>query len=39
MNRLAILAASGHGKLADITELYGWRDVVFYDSAIGMEAW
>lgn len=34
MNRLAILGASGHGKvLADIAELCGWREVVFYDDA------
>ncbi|WP_060483753.1 acetyltransferase [Pseudomonas sp. NBRC 111123] len=34
MRRLAILGASGHGKvLADIAELCGWPEVVFYDDA------
>lgn len=34
MKRLAILGASGHGKvLADMAELCGWREVVFYDDA------
>jgi len=34
MNRLAILGASGHGKvLADIAELCGWKEVVFFDDA------
>lgn len=31
---LAILGASGHGKvLADIAELTGWEDIVFFDDA------
>lgn len=31
---LAILGASGHGKvLADIAELTGWEEIVFYDDA------
>ena len=34
MNRLAILGGSGHGKvMAEIAELCGWREVVFYDDA------
>jgi len=34
MKRLAILGASGHGKVvAEIAELTGWDDVVFYDDA------
>lgn len=34
MKRLAILGASGHGKVvADAAELSGWDDVVFYDDA------
>ncbi len=34
MNKLAILGASGHGKvLAEIAELCGWREVEFYDDA------
>lgn len=34
MKRLAILGASGHGKvLADIAQSCGWREVVFYDDA------
>ncbi|BHH85101.1 acetyltransferase [Desulforhopalus sp. 52FAK] len=34
MKRLAILGASGHGKVvADAAELSGWTDVVFYDDA------
>lgn len=33
-NRLAILGASGHGKvLADVAEASGWDEVVFYDDA------
>lgn len=32
--RLAILGASGHGKVvADAAELAGWREVVFFDDA------
>lgn len=31
---LAILGASGHGKvLADIAELTGWKEIVFFDDA------
>lgn len=34
MKRLAILGASGHGKVvADTAELCGWDDVVFFDDA------
>ena len=34
MNKLAILGASGHGKvLADMAELLGWKHVVFFDDA------
>jgi len=34
MKRLAILGASGHGKVvAEIAELVGWEDIVFYDDA------
>lgn len=34
MKRLAILGASGHGKVvADIAELNGWDEVVFFDDA------
>ena len=34
MNKLAILGASGHGKvLAEIAELNGWCDIVFFDDA------
>ena len=34
MKRLAILGASGHGKvLADCAELCGWDEVVFFDDA------
>ena len=34
MNRLAILGASGHGKVvADSAECVGWKDIVFYDDA------
>lgn len=34
MNRLAILGASGHGKVvAEIAELTGWDEVVFFDDA------
>ena len=34
MNRLAILGASGHGKVvADSAECAGWKDIVFYDDA------
>ncbi|WP_020681714.1 acetyltransferase [Marinobacterium rhizophilum] len=34
MKRLAILGASGHGKvLADMAELLGWQDVIFFDDA------
>lgn len=34
MKRLAILGASGHGKvLADTAELSGWSEVVFFDDA------
>lgn len=34
MSRLAIFGASGHGKvLADIAELNGWEEVVFFDDA------
>lgn len=34
MRRLAILGASGHGKvIADAALLQGWDDVVFYDDA------
>lgn len=34
MKRLAILGASGHGKVvADIAELSGWDEVVFFDDA------
>ena len=34
MSNLAILGASGHGKvLADIAELTGWNNIVFYDDA------
>lgn len=32
MNKLAILGASGHGKvLADMAELIGWQNVIFFD--------
>lgn len=32
MERLAILGASGHGKvIADCAELVGWNEIVFYD--------
>ncbi len=34
MNKLAILGASGHGKVAaEIAELSGWEKVVFFDDA------
>ena len=34
MRRLAILGASGHGKvIAEIAELCGWSDIVFFDDA------
>ncbi|NOR68603.1 MAG: acetyltransferase [Methylomarinum sp.] len=34
MKRLAILGASGHGKVvAEIAELSGWADIVFFDDA------
>ncbi|MEE1922834.1 acetyltransferase [Pseudomonas sp. 148P] len=34
MRRLAILGASGHGKvIADIAECCGWQDLVFFDDA------
>ncbi len=34
MKRLAILGASGHGKVvAEIAELSGWNEIVFYDDA------
>lgn len=34
MKRLAILGASGHGKIvAEIAELTGWKEVIFYDDA------
>ncbi|ANG61795.1 acetyltransferase [Marinobacterium aestuarii] len=34
MKRLAILGASGHGKvLADMAELVGWGETVFFDDA------
>ncbi len=34
MKRLAILGASGHGKVvADAAELCGWEEIVFYDDA------
>lgn len=34
MNRLAILGASGHGKVvADCAERSGWKEIVFYDDA------
>lgn len=34
MRRLALLGASGHGKVvADAAELIGWEDVVFFDDA------
>ena len=34
MKRLAILGASGHGKVvADAAELSGWNEVVFFDDA------
>lgn len=34
MRRLAIVGASGHGKVvAEIAELSGWRNIVFFDDA------
>lgn len=34
MTKLAILGASGHGKvLADMAELLGWNEVIFFDDA------
>lgn len=34
MNRLAVLGASGHGKvIADLAEILGWHEVVFFDDA------
>ncbi len=34
MNRLAVLGASGHGKVvADTAECCGWRSVEFFDDA------
>lgn len=34
MKRLAILGASGHGKVAaEIAELIGWQEIVFFDDA------
>jgi sugar O-acyltransferase (sialic acid O-acetyltransferase NeuD family) len=34
MKRLAILGASGHGKVvAEIAELLGWSEIVFFDDA------
>lgn len=34
MNKLALLGASGHGKvLADMAELLGWQHIDFYDDA------
>lgn len=35
MKRLAILGASGHGRVvADAAELAGWREVCFFDDAV-----
>ena len=35
MKRLAVLGASGHGKVvADIAECCGWEEVVFFDDAL-----
>ena len=44
MKRLAIVGASGHGKVvADIAELQGWGEVVFFDDAYpdvsSLECW
>ncbi len=44
MKRLAVLGASGHGKVvADAAELEGWDDVVFFDDAwpsvLKMDIW
>jgi len=34
MKTLAILGASGHGKVvAEIAELVGWQDIIFFDDA------
>ena len=34
MKRLAVLGASGHGKvIADLAEMVGWDEVVFFDDA------
>lgn len=34
MNRLAVLGASGHGKVvADCAEACGWQEIVFFDDA------
>lgn len=39
MKRLAILGASGHGKVvADIAECSGWEEVVFFDDAFPPKA-
>ncbi len=44
MRRLAVLGASGHGKVvAEIAELSGWTDIVFFDDsfpeATRLEKW
>lgn len=44
MKRLAILGASGHGKVvAEIAELSGWNEIVFFDDAFpqtsSVETW
>jgi sugar O-acyltransferase (sialic acid O-acetyltransferase NeuD family) len=40
MKRIAILGASGHGKvIADIAELAGWGEVVFFDDACSWPAY
>jgi len=43
MKRLAIFGASGHGKVvAEIAELNGWSDIVFYDDDLNrknLEKW
>ncbi len=38
MKKLAILGASGHGKVvAEIAELTGWEEIVFFDDAFPKE--
>lgn len=39
MKKLAILGASGHGKVvADVAEQVGWEEIIFFDDACQMKA-